>query len=268
MTDGWDYEFIEKYNLNVTKLGHYQTYPCFLPNTGTQLTSFITGNQQDMTVVKFDGSGRKNLTPPFIWDKINVSQGWMNLPFMYPTPEVKGWIVSGVDTPVGLSYTHPRDLWLDLDGMDYIVHPEINRNVPRYGWLPWDRGDVWTRSVSRQKWIKTFTKRLECFKWLAKNKPVDFALLGVTFTDGIYSTNKDTIELGDMSNFEKDYRFVDAELTKLIDELKPGKVICFSDHGDWVVHRSPAYFASNFKPSFEIKDITDIHKLIVEVANE
>lgn len=106
------------------------------PGTGVAWSSFLTGknpgktNIYDFTIVddnswKIKFVNRRVLGSKPLWSHLNESgirSSFVNIPISYPPDEIKGLIISGIDTPSRLSnYTYPANLKEKLKEFDYDI---------------------------------------------------------------------------------------------------------------------------------------------------
>jgi len=248
-----------------------------VPNTGPQMASLLFGIPLSEHGIYEYNVGINRLSVKkgkIIWEKIKSSIGIMNIPLTYPPPEkMNGWLVCGIDTPLGKPYTYPKRLWLELDALGYVIHPEKNRERGCYAMLPFDiRPDVMNAIWFKSVWDNAVKKRTKCFKYLCKRYPVDIGLIGYSVLDAVchafYPSRPDIV-----SYF---YRLVDEKVGELLNELRPEFVILFSDHGavpgrkegrwSYGTHGKTAYYSTNIDT--KITKIEDIHELIVRIGNE
>lgn len=275
MIDCAEPKIIRELDLPNLKKHGVNTYKCGIANTGPQMASFLFGlSPAEHRIREYKpGINRLSVKGQIIWEKIKASIGIMNIPLCYPPPEkMNGWLVCGIDTPLGKPYTYPPKLWLELDALEYIIHPEKNRDRGCYAMLPLEpRPPEYDWHWFKRVWTRTVKKRVECFLHLCKKYPVEIGILGITVLDSVchcaYPIKPDIV-----SYF---YKLVDELVGNLIEELSPDDYILFSDHGcvagsctgrwSYGVHGSPAYYSTTLDR--KIEKIEDIHNLVVEIGN-
>lgn len=277
--DGFDPDIQKEYDLpNIRKIsengwsGEIKTHG----NSGPSWASILTGYPPSVHgVEKLEPQQSQQSwqgTP--IWEKIDGYSGIANVPLTYPPSELDGWMVTGLFTPRNTIYTYPRDLYKDLDELDYRIDVwvEDHKNHPHghFGTIPFDFTQEY-RDEILDRLETVLQKRGECFRWLLENEPVDFVFLCFTSLDRVQH-----LAMDERDTIGRFYRLLDEQVGEVMKAVTPGtEVFVTSDHGFQEIsipdtditgeHRAPGYGATNTGESFG--RLEKLHEAVVESAN-
>jgi len=276
--DGIEPSLVEKFSLpNIESVGkgfEISTHG----NSGPSWVSCLTGLQPD-------GHGIYSLRPEQtrnswqgipIWEKVNGYSGIANIPITYPPDtDIDGWMVTGLMTPSRSIYTHPVDLYRELDEMGYQIDVWIEKhdNHPNghFGTIPFDFTQDY-REELLDRFRVVLEKRGDAFAWLlSEYTPVDFSFLVFTSLDRVQH-----LAFDDEDTIEEFYLLLDEQVGKVLDVLPSGvEVFLNSDHGFQRIdvpnsdltgeHAMTGYGATNTEETFQ--NLEQLHRRVVESAN-
>ena len=173
------------------------------------------------------------ISQPRLWDYIGTQGGRVGIvgvPVTYPPRPVKGFLISGILTPQGASYTYPEGLARELE-----VHLGKFPFMPEH-WRGCRRVREWLAGLKRG-----IARRKRFAQYLLRRYPWDFFMLHFMETDSVQHQMwhlRDGIRRpryhpevpGDP--ILEIYREVDLALGEILAELPPGTIIfIISDHG-------------------------------------
>lgn len=275
--DGLDPALVEEFDLpNIESVGdgfEIDTHG----NSGPSWVSVMTGR-----IPKHHGvftlnpqADSQSWAGDSIWEKVDGYSGIANVPLTYPPDtDIDGWMVTGLMTPRDAIYTAPRNLYKDLDAVDYRVDVWVDnhQNHPHghFGTVPFEFTQDY-RDELLSELEDVVEKRGDGFCWLVENEPVDFAFLCFTSLDRVQH-----LAFDDQDIVEDFYQLVDQQVGRVLDRV-PDTVEVFlnSDHGFRRIdtpdsdirgeHRVEGYGATNTGQEFA--DLEELHDLVVESAN-
>lgn len=214
------------------------------PITGAAWTSFQTGVNPGRHGA-FDWLSRKErsywLQPISsrriellrLWDYIGEQGGKVGVvgvPVTYPPRLVNGFLVSGILTPQGASYTYPEQLAHELEG-----------KVERFPFMP----EHWRGRYQARDWLEGLKRSLDLRKriasYLLRNYEWDFFMLHFMETDSVQHQMWHLLDGVSRPNYRvkvegnpivEIYQQLDLALGELFEELPGGtSVFLISDHG-------------------------------------
>jgi predicted AlkP superfamily phosphohydrolase/phosphomutase len=214
------------------------------PITGAAWTSFQTGVSPGRHgafdwLTREEGSYRlrpissQMIRQPRLWDYIGEQGGRVGVvgvPVTYPPRAVNGFLISGLLTPEGASYTYPVELARELEA--------------RIGGFPF-MPDHWRGRYRASKWLaglaRTLDQRKRIARYLLREHEWDFFMLHLMeidsaqhqmwhLRDGVARPSYQVKVKGDP--ILEIYRAADGALGELLAELPGGTtVFLISDHG-------------------------------------
>lgn len=272
--DGLDPYLVEEFYLpNIESIGEGYEIDTH-GNSGPSWVSVMTGLVPDQHgVYKLEPQqDQQSWEGKPIWEKIRGYSGIANVPLTYPPKEIRGWMVTGVMTPNKAIYTHPPDLYKELDGLGYKVDMwvEEHENHPHghFGTVPFNFDSKFTEDKLNilEDVIKT---RGDVFTYLIKEHPVDFCFLCFTSLDRVQHLafhREDVVE-----HF---YKLMDEQVGKVLENVGNIDIFAVSDHGFREVdipdtdirgeHRKEGFGATNTDRKF--RNLEQLHDNIIEEA--
>lgn len=274
--DGLDPDLAEEFDLqNIESVGkgfEIGTHG----NSGPSWASVITGVEPSIHGVRKlePQSNSQSWEGTPIWEKINGYCGIANVPLTYPPQEIKGWMVSGLMTPNKAIYTHPPNLYKELDELDYRIDmwEDNHKNHPHghFGTVPFNFSE--DHMENKLEELKTvLEKRTIGFRYLIDTHPVDFAFLVYTTLDRVQH-----FTFNDKETVKEFYQKLDKEVGKLLEDIEDHvEIFITSDHGFRQIdmpstdivgeHRYEGFGCTNTDQQF--KNLEELHEMVVTSAN-
>ena len=274
--DGLDPALVEKWQLpNIESIGESFEITTH-GNSGPSWASVLTG-------LPPDGHGVRKLQPQSnsqswegvpMWEKIDGYSGIANVPLTYPPAELNGWMVTSMTTPQKAIYTYPRELYKELDGLNYRIDVWVDEhsNHPngQYGTIPFEFTQEY-RDELLDELEDVLRKRTEGFVWLLRNEPVDFVFLCYTELDRVQH-----LAFDEQDTVKQFYTMLDEEIGTILEEVPSGvEIFANSDHGFQRVdlpetditgeHRMPGFGVTNTDRKFS--NLEQLHDAVVASAN-
>jgi predicted AlkP superfamily phosphohydrolase/phosphomutase len=220
------------------------------PITPPAWTSFMTGmnpgkhglfnfteyHPYNHSIRYANASNRKVSSIWSLLSALNWSVGMINVPMTYPPEKVRGFCISGLDTPDKDSeFVHPK--WLKRE-IEHTVG-EIFLDLRHLGFMRTDD----KRNKVLDELITIENRRTQIASYLIKKYPVDVMMLVYTATDTVqhffWSYMDPAHPLYDSASAEKYreailkiYRVIDTDISILLDTVPEDcVVIVLSDHG-------------------------------------
>lgn len=274
--DGLDPALVEQFNLsNIKSVGkgfEIDTYG----NSGPSWASVLTGlSPREHGIHKLEPQqDSQSWEGAPIWEKINGYSGIANVPLTYPPRELRGWMVTGLMTPQNVIYTYPQGLYKELDDVGYRIDmwTDNHRNHPHghFGTVPFEFDDKY-REEKLQELEDVMSQRTKGFKYLLKNKPVDFAFLVYTSLDRVQH-----FAFHDNDIIEYYYNVLDKEVGKILEVIDNNvEIFITSDHGFQEIdmpdtditgeHRREGYGNTNTDNRF--RNLMELHEVVIASAN-
>ena len=275
--DGLDPDLVEEYELdNIQSIGEgfeIKTHG----NSGPSWASVLTGLTPDEHGVRKlepqQTSQSWEGTP--IWEKVDGYSGIANVPLTYPPTQLKGWMVTSLMTPKKAIYTYPRNLYKDLDDLDYKVDVWIDehKNHPNghYGTIPFEFTQEYKKGLL-DRLTTVMRTRSNAFIYLINNEPADFMFLCYTSLDRIQH-----LVFDDEPTLRYFYNLLDIQVEKILDAIDDDvEIFITSDHGFREIdmpdtdikgeHREEGYGNVNV-PNNKFSNLQQLHNNVVDSAN-
>lgn len=194
-----------------------------------------------------DYTANPNVTP--LWEKLNQkghSVGFMNVPSMFPAPDVNGFVVSGGGAGSSTSGAsmiptegyYPSDIGKLLESSGYILDTRLVAS---------GISDI---RLFLDRLIEMTKKRTQAYKKLLRYQPADIGFIVYRSVCVIQYLAMSEIEsllnndLNPENKFQENiisfYQFFDTQINDLVEALDPKNIIFVSDHG-----QSPFKFKVN-----------------------
>ncbi|MFQ6117461.1 MAG: alkaline phosphatase family protein, partial [Candidatus Bipolaricaulia bacterium] len=214
------------------------------PITGAAWTSFQTGLNPGRHglfdwLTREEGSyrlrpiGSQMIEEPRRWDYAGEQGGRVGIvgvPVTYPPRQVAGFLISGILTPQGASYTYPEELARELEV-----------NVGKFPFMP----EHWQGRREARGWLarlrRSIERRTRIAQYLIKKYDPDLFMLHIMETDSVQHQLWHLLDGVARPRYRvalegnpvlEIYREVDAALGVLLGELPEGTTLfIISDHG-------------------------------------